>query len=296
MTVSRCTTRHNSGFLRMTIAAFCALTFCFASAAAQPVRFPSPSPAATVKQTIGVTDVTVSYSRPGVKGREIWGKLVPYGELWRSGANMATTLELSDEATIEGQKIAAGKYSVFTIPAQQGDWTLVINKNPNLAGTAGYKQEEDVFRVKVKAQMQPSSREWLEYAFEELSDSSATLALYWERLRLPIKISTASSDLAFGKARAAVAQAQGAFIGFANYALQTGSNLDEALKMLDASIAVQEGYRNYVLKARILERMGKKADAVKIMEKGVAMGKSAKTPPFDLADNEKILASWKSGK
>ena len=295
MIVSRCT-RQNREFRRIMSLALGFIALSFASVSAQSVRFPSPSPAAMVKQTIGVVDATINYSRPGVKGREVWGKLVPYGELWRSGANMATTLELSDEATIEGQKIAAGKYSLFTIPAQQGDWTLVINKNPNLAGTGGYKQEEDALRVKVKAQMQTTSREWLEYAFEELTDSSATLALYWERLRLPVKISVAANDLACGKARAAVAQAQGALIGFANYALQTGTNLDEALKMLDASIAVQESYRNHVLKARILERLGKKADAMKLMEKGVAMGKSAKTPPFDLADNEKILASWKSGK
>lgn len=263
---------------------------------AQAVRFPSPSSGAVVKQSIGITDITITYSRPGVKGREVWGKLVPYNELWRTGANMATVLEVTDEVMIEGQKLPAGKYSLFTIPAQTGEWTLVINKNPALGGTAGYKQEEDVFRTKVKPQMQTASREWLEFSFEDLTDSSANVVLYWERLRLPIKMTVATQELTFAKARNAVANAQGANLGFANYALQTNSNLDEALKMTDASIAVQETYRNNVIKARILEKMGKKADAVKFLEKGVKMGKEMKTAPFDLADNEKMLATWKSAK
>lgn len=266
------------------------------AALAQQVRFPSPSSGAVVKQTIGITDVTITYSRPGVKGREIWGKLVPFNELWRTGANAATVMEVSDEVMIEGQKLPAGKYSFFTIPAQTGDWTLVVNKNPNLGGTAGYKQEEDVFRAKVKAQMMPTSREWLEFSFEDLSDSAATMVLYWERLRLPVKMTVNTNDLAFAKARTAVSAGQGANIGFANYALQTNSNLDEALKMIDASIAVQETYRNHVIKARLLEKMGKKADAVKFLEKGVAMGKALKSAPFDLADNEKLLAAWKGTK
>ncbi|MDW8220986.1 MAG: DUF2911 domain-containing protein [Bacteroidota bacterium] len=267
-----------------------------ATTISQTVRFPAPSSAAMVKQTVGVTDITITYSRPGVKGREIWGKLVPYNELWRTGANAATTIEVSDDVMIEGQKLAAGKYSVFTIPAQSGEWTLVINKNPNLAGTAGYKQEEDVFRVKVKAQMQPVSQEWLAFSFEDLTDSSATILLAWERMRLPIKLTVNTAELTLNKARAAIANGQGAYIGFANYALQTNSNFEEALKMVDASIAVQETYRNHVVKARLLEKMGKKADAVKVLEKGIALGKAMKTAPFDLADSEKLLATWKGSK
>lgn len=282
------------GFIGIAVA-FVLLVFAH-NLSAQAVRFPSPSSGAVVKQSIGITDVTITYSRPGVKGREVWGKLVPYNELWRTGANMATVLEVTDEVMIEGQKLPAGKYSLFTIPAQTGEWTLVINKNPALGGTAGYKQEEDVFRTKVKPQMQTASREWLEFSFEDLADSSANLVLYWERLRLPIKMTVATQELTFAKARNAVANAQGANLGFANYALQTNSNLAEALKMTDASIAVQETYRNNVIKARILEKMGKKAEAVKFLEKGIAMGKEMKTAPFDLADNEKMLAAWKSAK
>lgn len=265
-------------------------------ALAQGVRFPAPSPAASLKQTVGVTDISVIYSRPGVKGRDIWGKVVAYNELWRAGANLSTMLEISDDVKIEGQKVPAGKYSIFLIPAQQGEWTLVVNKAVNLAGTNGYKQEEDVFRAKVKPVAQPTSTEWLEYTINDLTDSSATLTLAWEKLRIPMKIEIATSELSFSKARNVVAAGQAANIGFANYALQTNSNLEEAMKMVDASIAVQESYRNHVLKARLLEKMGKKADAVKFLEKGITLGKAAKNAPFDLADNEKMLATWKSSK
>jgi hypothetical protein len=257
-------------------------------------RFPLPSPNAMVKQTIGITDVSVTYSRPGVKGREIWGKLVPYNELWRTGANLSTMLEVTDDVMIEGQKLAAGKYSFFAIPMQTGDWTVVLNKTTGLGGTSGYKQDDDVFRVKVKPQMQTTSREWLEYTFEDLTDSSATMVVYWEKLRLPVKLTVNTQELTFGKARTAALNAP--FVGFANYALQTGTNMDEALKMTDASLGMQETYRANVIKARLLERMGKKADAMKALEKGIALGKTAKTAPFDLADSEKLLATWKSGK
>jgi hypothetical protein len=267
-----------------------------ADVSAQGVRFPAPSQAATVKQTVGVTDVTIVYSRPGVKGREIWGKVVPYNEIWRAGANLSTMLEVSEDVKIEGQKVPAGKYSIFMIPAQTGDWTLVINKAVLIGGTNGYKQEEDVFRAKVKPQMMTTSQEWLAYTVDDLTDSTATIALVWEKARIPFKIEAATAELAFGKARTAVANAQAANIGFANYALQTNSNIDEAMKMVESSIAVQETYRNQVLKARIFERKGNKAEAVKSMTKAIELGKAAKTAPFDLADNEKLLATWKTSK
>jgi hypothetical protein len=276
------------GIAAITIIAFCAL-----ESTAQ-TRFPAPSSGAMIKQSIGITDVSITYSRPGVKGREIWGKIVPYNELWRTGANLSTLIEVSDDVMIEGQKLPAGKYSLFSIPAQQGEWTVILNKATGLGGTAGYKQEDDVFRVKVKPQMLNTVNEWLQFSFEDLTDTSASIVLSWEKLRLPIKMTVNTQELTFGKARTAALNAP--FVGFANYALQTGANLDEALKMTDASLSMQETYRANVIKARLLERLGKKSDAMKALEKGIALGKAAKTAPFDLADNEKLLVTWKTGK
>jgi hypothetical protein len=254
---------------------------------AQQARFPQPSPSAKITQTVGITDISISFSRPGVRGREIWGKLVPYDQLWRTGANMATVFEISDDVKIEGQKLAAGKYALFSIPGKT-EWTIIFNKNWNQAGTAAYKQEEDVLRIKVKPAEAPEMHEWLDFHIDNLTDNSAVIALCWEKLRVPFKVEIDTKELTLSKARAAVSWLPP--MQFANYCLQNNTNLDEALKMIDISIAIQETYRNHVVKGRLLEKMGKKADATKVLEKAVAMGKAQKEPPFDLAEVEKQLA------
>ncbi len=266
------------------------VAFCAATLSAQQLRFPQPSQGTKITQTIGITDVTITYSRPGVKGREIWGKLVPFAELWRTGANLATTIEFTDEVKIEGQKVPAGKYAVFSIPGKD-EWTVILNKNFNQGGTASYKQDEDLLRVKVKPMMVTENKEWMEFTFESLTENSAMIHLCWEKLRLPIKLDVETKDLVLTKARTVVSWAPAMQI--ANYSLQNNTNLDEAMKMIDVSIAIQETYRNHVVKARLLDKAGKKADAAKVYEKAVTMGKAEKTAPFDLADVEKELAALK---
>jgi hypothetical protein len=264
------------------------------TAHAQQARFPQPSPGAKVMQTIGITDMTITYSRPGVKGREVWGKLVPFDQLWRTGANMATTLEFTDDVKIEGQKLAAGKYALFSIPGK-AEWTLIFNKNVNQGGTAAYKQEEDALRVKVKPAAAAESHEWLDFHIENLSDNGAEVALYWEKLKVPFKVEVETKDLVLSKARGAVSWVPA--MQFANYALQNNTNLDEAMKMIDVSIATQETYRNVLVKARLMEKTGaKKPDVLKMMEKAVALGKAQKDAPFDLADVEKQVAEMKAKK
>lgn len=274
---------------------YCALVLCISSfsANAQQVRTPLPSPNVKLIQTIGITDISLTYSRPGVKAREIWGKLVPFGSVWRTGANMATVFEISDPITVEGQKLPAGKYAFFTIPAKD-EWTVIFNKTWNQGGAGNYKQEEDVLRIKVKPLMVADTKEWFEFSFDNLTDNSATMTMAWEKLRLPVKIEVNTKELVLTKARAAVSWVTS--MQFAQYCLQNNTNLDEAAKMIDISISIQKTYRNHVVKARILDKAGKKTDAVKIYEEAVTMGKAEKTPPFDLADVEKELAALKAKK
>lgn len=144
------------------------------------------SPKASVMQTIGFTDVTVSYSRPGVKGREVWGKLVPYGKVWRAGADEATKITFSTEVMIEGKKLAAGTYSFFAIPGEK-EWTLIFNKVADQWGAFEYNEAEDVLRVKVKP-VANGFQEWLSYAFLKKSDNSAVLELEWDKLKIPFEI------------------------------------------------------------------------------------------------------------
>ncbi len=154
---------------------------------------------AIVSQTLGSdTDITINYSRPGVKGRKIWGELVPFGMTpgnkysnnkpfpWRAGANENTTIEINSDIFIEGEKLAAGKYGIHMIPSKK-DWTIIFSKNSSNWGSFAYNQDEDALRVKVKPVNAPF-QEWLIYGFENLTSTTATAYLYWEKLKVPFKI------------------------------------------------------------------------------------------------------------
>ncbi|MBM3443942.1 MAG: DUF2911 domain-containing protein [Bacteroidetes bacterium] len=141
-----------------------------------------PSPAQTATGKVGSTTVTVNYGSPSVKGRKIWGELVPYGKVWRAGANEATTIEFDADVKIEGQSLPKGKYALFTIPDEK-EWTIIFNKNPKQWGAYSYKQEEDVLRVKVKSSASSSFNEALLY---EIGSNGVTIK--WENLQVPFSV------------------------------------------------------------------------------------------------------------
>ncbi|MFQ5927556.1 MAG: DUF2911 domain-containing protein [Terriglobia bacterium] len=150
---------------------------------------PRPSPNAGVSQTIGVTEVSISYGRPGVKGRQIWGELVPYGKVWRTGANEATTISFSNDVTIEGQKLPAGTYALFTIPTEN-EWTIVFNKTAKQWGAFNHDAGQDALRIQVKPEA-VGHEEWLSFNFQDLSANSATLVLRWEKVAVGFTIQVA---------------------------------------------------------------------------------------------------------
>jgi hypothetical protein len=144
------------------------------------------SPKASVSQTVGFTDVTISYSRPGVKERKIWGDLVPYDKVWRAGANEATKITFSTDVIIEGKKLPAGSYGFFTIPGKK-EWTLIFNKVADQWGAFEYNEAEDVLRINVKPEKN-NFTEWLNYGITKTSDSTAVISLEWEKLKVPFKV------------------------------------------------------------------------------------------------------------
>jgi hypothetical protein len=266
----------------------------FAAAApvqAQGLEVPRVSPKAVVSQTIGTTTVTVTYYRPGVKERAIWGGLVPYGEVWRTGANEATTLTISDPVKIEGQELAAGTYAVATIPGAD-EWTFIVNKNTAMWGTMGYKQEEDVLRVKVKP-VPIAHVEWFQFAFGDLKEDSATLMIEWEKVGVPVKLGVDTTGKFLDQARKTMARYWVEPYRAATFCLDHGANLDEALKWINTSVAVQETYYNLAVKARILAKQGQKDDAIQAMDKALALGRKMEQPPFNLKEMEGLLAEWK---
>ncbi|NUM79327.1 DUF2911 domain-containing protein [bacterium] len=150
------------------------------------------SQAASISQKIGATEVVITYSRPGVKGRKIWGELVPWGEKpfpWRAGANENTTISFSTDVEIEGKKLPAGKYGLHMTP-QQDQWTIIFSKKNNSWGSFKYNKDEDALRVNVKPVSAPM-KEWLEYEFDDMTQTSGTINLYWEKLRVPIAVKIA---------------------------------------------------------------------------------------------------------
>src|SRR5262245_16261120 len=175
-------------------------------ATAQQFTTPAPSPNAKVTQTVGTTELSVSYSRPGVKGRPIWGALVPWNEPWRTGANEATQFTCADEITVEGQKLAAGTYALVTIPTAES-WTVVFSTQKDMWGSTGYDQKNDAVRVMVKPVAAPHT-ERMEFTFDDPENESVTLNLRWEKLQVPVKIGVATNAKTLASARTAVAGAK----------------------------------------------------------------------------------------
>lgn len=258
---------------------------------------PRPSPNAKVSQTVGVTDLSLTYSRPGVKGRKIWGELVPYGQPWRTGANEATKFTTSTEITVGGQKLAAGTYSLLTIPAE-AEWTVVFSNQTDLWGAVGYDATKDAVRVKAKPSMGASSQEWMSLGFEDLTPNSANLLLRWEKLSLavPITLDVNGPVLASARAEVAAAKADDWRTPYraAQWCFDAGVALDEAKGWLQKSVGIQPGYFNQALLARWHHKDGNVKDAIATAEKAVAAGKAAK-PPADVTGTEKLIAEW-SGK
>ncbi|HEX8774321.1 MAG TPA: DUF2911 domain-containing protein [Pyrinomonadaceae bacterium] len=282
------------------------------------VRLPRPSQKASVMQTVGVTDITITYSRPGVKGRKIWGDapaaaatgtatlddsrtrlkdapIVPYGHVWRTGANEATTFAVTDDVLINGQKLAAGTYSLHTIPGRD-EWTIIFNSDAGQWGSFTYDEKKDVLRVKAKPQMVAENQEWLQYSIPEVTPTSARVNIRWERIVVPFTVEVPNVEaLMRAKIDAAVAANPTEWsipLQVANkYA--NDEKFDEALRWADQSIKVKETYQNLATKAQILFAAGRKDEAIALAERAIQQGKTDKA---DTSRMEKRLADWKTGK
>jgi hypothetical protein len=263
------------------------------SAIAQ-LQLPRPSPAAKVSQVVGLTEIAVEYSSPAVKGRKIWGGLVPYGEVWRTGANQATKITFTKDVTIANTAVPAGSYAFFAIPTAN-EWTLILNKDFNQNGTDNYKQATDIVRVQVLPKPIPP-RERLAYAISDFTDEAASVDLEWEKLRvsLPVKLGTQAQALANIKAMSD--GAWGPYNNAARYMLESVKDYDAGLQLADKSIAAREHWFNLWTKAQLLAAKGKYKEALTYAQKAKQLGD--KTPQsFFLADDvNKALKDWKGNK
>ena len=303
-----------------------------AVAASSQVRPPVPraSQKASVTQTIGTTDVTITYSRPAVKGRTVWGEppagtpageatlddgrarpkdapIVYYGKLWRTGANEATLFTVTDDVLINGQLLAAGKYSLHTIPGKD-EWTIIFNKDDGQWGSFSYDAKKDALRVKTKPQWVAESKELLHFGIDNLTENAGTVYVRWEKAKVPFTVEVkdvVGSTITRLKAYVAAAKPEdpGPRINAGNYARdakqaeQAKAWYEEALKLNDAMIATKETFQNLQRKATILLSLGRGAESLAAAERAVVVGKADPAiKATDIAALEKRIADIKAGK
>ena len=245
---------------------------------------------ASVTERVGITDVTIQYNRPGVKGREgkIWGQLIPVGYTdqgfgsskaapWRAGANENTTVEFSTDVKIEGQPLAAGKYAFF-VAYDPNECTLIFSKNNTSWGSFFYNEKEDALRVKVKPTLLDKSVEWLKYEFMNETENSATVALQWEKLMIPFKIEVDYVNTQLASFRNELRNSKGfqweTWIEAADWCVQRNTNLNEALLWADTAIIFSGGnvFKPMSTKAEILNKLGRNDEASALMKKALPYG------------------------
>ncbi|MBF8294080.1 MAG: hypothetical protein HW389_625 [Bacteroidetes bacterium] len=255
------------------------------------LRLPRISPGAKVAQMVGLSEVTIYYHRPGVKGREIWGKLLPYGEVWRVGANEPTLFTFSDEVTIQGKKLPAGTYRFVTFPGQK-EWTVIFNSEVKNWGTM-YEAKYDTLKFTVMPEAGPNE-EWLSFSFTDLTPSSAQVVLAWEKVRLGFKIEFNT----LGKIQASVGNWQ-ILNAAARYALTDKIYTSEAMTWVDRSIALEKNVTNLGTKAELFLAAGKTTEAISMAEEALALGK-AKDPKFEGSRQgqnlTRLIGEWKAKK
>lgn len=276
-----------------------AMAFSALLAYPAPAQFspPRPSPGASVSQTVGVTQISVSYSRPLVKGRAIWGALVPWDKPWRAGANDATTLTLSDDVVVEGNRLDAGTYAIAITPGRE-TWIVEFGRDATAVAPFTWDQKLVALAVRVRPAA-GENQESLRYTFENVTNERAQLVLAWEKVRLPLslKIDTKANALRQGRAAAATAKGDDWQTPLALARWMSSEKLDssEALAWADKSIAARKTFGNVGGKARILAAAGRSADAVKTGEEAVALGRADPAKP-NTGALEKLIAEWKTKK
>lgn len=245
-------------------------------AVAQDFKMPAPSPTTTVKQEFSTSFIELIYSRPAMRGRKIFGDLVPYGKVWRTGANAATKISFGEEVSVGGQKVPAGTYSLYTIPGEK-EWKIIINKNTGNWGATGFDDKDDIATFTVPTHKISETIQSFSISVNNITLNSCDILLLWENTAVMFQVK-ADNDKAITEYLDK--QLQGdkpPYQQAANYYLETNKNLDQAVAYADKAIeANKDAFYLYWLKARILAKQGKKADAIAAAK--MAADKAATTP------------------
>lgn len=265
----------------------------------QDLNLPLKSPKASTSFSVGYTEIKINYGSPATRDRDIWGALVPYDEVWRAGANEATTISFSTEINIEGQVIEAGKYSFFLIPKEGDKWTAIFNSQTDIWGAFQYKKEYDVARIDVPVKFVNVSQERLTYEIIDQTSEQGYIKLAWDKARVYIRFLVDVVDTAMEQVDAALESAKPdqqwiIYARGADFLLETGKQIDQAMEWADMSSELKANSLTWWVKARALAGKGMYRDAIESGKKAIQLGKGSPKDTYYQANAQQIKAQMEA--
>lgn len=257
------------------------------------IYMPQPSPAATITQQVGLGEVKIAYSRPSMKGRKIFGGLVVNGELWRTGANGATTFTFSEEVTIEGKKVPAGTYSLLSIP-NQSEWTVILNKNAKVSPN-DYKQAEDVARFTVKPSKTADTYETFTIDISDLTNNTALINIKWENTKVSMKLQTEVDSKVMAQIKERMEPSNAVYYQAAVYYMEAGKDLNQAMEWMNKATAKDPQFWQLHQKAKLQAKMKDTKGAIETAKKSIELAKTANNNDY-VRLNEGLIAELQKGK
>jgi hypothetical protein len=277
----------NTEMKKLFITAVILSAFLFTNA--QTLTTPQPSPSQTIKQNFGISTIELSYSRPGVKGRTVFGDLVPYGKVWRTGANQATTITFGEEVMIGDKKIPAGKYGLLTIP-EASEWTVIISKQTDVTSPDGYKEDQDIVRVKATPYPLPMTIETFTMSFDDVKSSTCNVSMMWDKTYVMFPVSTDVDSKVMKQIDNIMNKDNKPYYNAASYYFDNGKDLNLALAWVNKAVEASPKAQPWVhtLKTKILAKLGRKAEAIAAAKNAIQIANDTKFPEF-AKQNEEIL-------
>lgn len=275
---------------------FSAFLFCtfFTICGFSQVRMPAPSPTQFIKQNFGLSSIELTYSRPGLKGRNVFGTIVRYDSLWRTGANSATKIKFNDPVEILGHKVDSGSYAIYTIPHKNGEWTFILNKGFDNEGASGYKESEDVFREKIKSSKTTNKVETFTMQFTNIKPESCVLSIMWDNVVVNVPIKENIKDKIRTQIEEALSSDKKPYWQAAQFYDEYDNNKPKALEMINSAIAQNETPPFYMVyyKAKIQKDLGDKKGAIASARQSIELAKKAGNSDY-VSLNEKLIKEMK---
>lgn len=257
---------------------------------AQGIKTPAPSPTQTLKQDFALSSIEINYSRPAAKGRKVFGDLVPFGKIWRTGANGATKITFGEDVKVGGMPVKAGSYAIYSVP-NASEWEIIINKGANNSGLTGYKTEDDVARFKVKPMTLPMNIESFTILLGNLTASSASVQILWENTAVEFPVVADIDSKIMAQINTAMTVDSRPYFQAATYYFDNGKDINKALEWANKAVEAQPtAFWVLHLKAKVQAKAGDKAGAKATAMKSIELAKEAKNDDYVVL-NQKLIAS-----